>query len=51
MPDGGEDQEADEHPHGATHEGFSATVVLDEVETDEGDLVQSVPMVATKDRR
>ena len=36
VPDGGEDQEADEHPGGARHEGLAAAVVLDDVEPIEG---------------
>ena len=36
MPHRGEDEEADEHPGGAGHEGLAAAVVLDDVEAVEG---------------
>lgn len=37
MSDGGEDQEAHKHPHGPGYERLATTVVLDQIQTDEGD--------------
>ena len=36
MSNGGKDHEADEHAHCTSHEGLSATKVLDDVQTAEG---------------